>query len=524
MFLYVCMIFLSCFLFIWIVNKMDYPYGGSDHALYYKLSGFIRANHHRPVVDFEKNYQYFNLYPQLYCVLCSFMSDSFLLKRANIVNYIIIILMILFFGIFIHDILLDYYPNASFAFLLTLFLFILTPITYAIWNAKFMGLSARAFGLLSGHLFGYACFYYLMGLEWEYSALYQIGIYILLTCIVIVLLVGSMFAFQFYIFSSLFLSICTLHFEFLLPGVFAIGFQCITNFQLAKQFWAAQYNHKRNYSKYMVKAWQLASRPSIWRDFVYDFWIKKDKTYFLGNPVIEILLGASLNVFVFFFYLFFGDKYDSIQWNLFLVLAASFFAFFVTSLRFGRFLGEPQRYIEFGIPFACILACLLLPFWLLILFMLFDIFILLWYAKNSQYHRQLPEHIKIRGELLDFMREIYDDEYQNLLCNDSEILRHFYISRYKIFLPDHCIFYPKEEDFYAAFYNKDYHIISPDFLLNNLQEAQKGYIIFYTNLLKFYDETKILPRLTDIHLEHIRDIGKFKIFKFSKEHQCTSQF
>lgn len=515
---------LSCLLFVWIVNKMDYPYSRSDHAYHYKLSNLIRENRHFPIANFEKIYSYFNIYPQLYHVFCSFIPNEFLLKKANVINYVIMLFIILAFELFAYDIFKDYFLDASFAFLFASLLFIITPITYAVWNAKFMGLSARAFGLLSGHLFGYACFYYLMGLEWEYSALYQIGIYILLTCIVIVLLVGSMFAFQFYIFSSFFLSICTLHFEFLLLGVFAVSFQCITNFQLAKHFWKAQYHHKRNYFKYIAPTWQLAARPSIWRDFVYDFWIKKDKAYFLGNPVIEILLGASLNIFVFFFYLFFGDKYDPIQWNLFLVLAASFFAFFVTSLRFGRFLGEPQRYIEFGIPFACILACLVLPFWLLILFLAFNVFVLLWYRKNSQHHRQLPEHIKIREELLDFMRDIYDDEYQNLLCNDIEIARHLYISKYRVYVPDYCAYYATKEDFYAAFYNNDVHIISPNFLLNNLQEAQKGYIIFYTNLLKFYDETKILPRLTDIHLEHIRDIGKFKIFKFSKEFQCTSQF
>ena len=521
--LFVILSILSCLLFIWIVNKMDYPYGGSDHAYHYRLLNLIRKNYHFPVANFERIYQYFSVCPQLYHVFCSFIPNDFLLKKANIINHVIMLFMIIAFGFFAYDILTDYFPNATFSFLFASLLFVLTPITYAIWNAKFMGLSARAFGLLLGHLFGYFCFYYLMGMEWEYFLSYQFGIYGILILITIAMLTGSQFSFQFFLFSSFFLSVCTLHFEFLLLGGLAIIFQCLTNFQLTKQFWIAQYHHKRNYSKYMAPTWQLAARPSIWCDFIYDFWVKKDRSYILGNPVIEIMLGALLNIAVFLFYFFCGDRYDPIQWNLFLLLAASFFAFFVTSLRFGRFLGEPQRYIEFGIPFACILACLVFPFWLLVIFLLFDVFVLLWYRKNSQHHRQLPEHIKIRGELLDFMRNIYDDEYKNLLCNDTEIARHLYISKYRVYIPDHCTYYATKEDFYTAFYNNDYHIMSPDFLLQSLNDAQKGYIIFYTNLLKFYDETKLLPFLNDIQFVHIKNIGKFKIFKFYKESQCTSQ-
>ena len=121
------------------------------------------------------------------------------------------------------------------------------------------------------------------------------------------------------------------------------------------------------------------------------------------------------------------------------------------------------------------------------------------------------------------MRNIYDDEYKNLLCNDTEIARHLYVSKYRVYVPGYCTHYATKEDFYAAFYNNDIHIISPDFLLQSLNDAQKGYIIFYTNLLKFYDETKLLPFLKDIQFVYIKSIGKFKIFKFYKESQCTSQ-
>ena len=43
---------------------------------------------------------------------------------------------------------------------------------------------------------------------------------------------------------------------------------------------------------------------------------------------------------------------------------------------------------------------------------------------------------------------------------------------------------------------------------------QKGILILYVNLLKFYDESEILPLLDGIKMEHLRDIGKFKVFRF----------
>lgn len=514
---------LSFILFLWIVRKMNYPYGGTDHAYHYKLSNLIRNNHHLPVANFEDIYQYFSVYPQLYHVICSFFPDDFLLKKANVVNYAIMLLVITVFGFIAYDILTDYYIDITAPLFLVYLLFILMPITYVVWNAKFTGLSPRSFGVLLGHLFLYACFYYLLCFEGEYSITYQIMFYVILIFIVIAMLTGSQFAFQFFLFTSIFLTIFTLHSEFMLLGILAVIFQFLTNFQLAKQFWIAQFHHKRNYFKYMSPTLQLTERPSIWRDFVYDFWTKRNKNYFLNNPLVEVFFGASLNITVLFFYLLFGDRYDIIQWNLFLLLASSFFAFFLTSLRFGRFLGEPQRYIEFGVPFACILSCMVFSLWLLSIFVFFNIIVILWYCKNSQHHRQLPEHIKIREELLEFMRTIYGEEYKNLLCNDTQIARYFYASNYRVYIPNYCSYYSNQDDFYAAFYNKNYHIIAPSFLLDNLKRARKGYIILYTNLLKFYDETKLLPHLDSIQLEHIQDIGKFKIFRFKDFHEAPQQ-
>ena len=146
----------------------------------------------------------------------------------------------------------------------------------------------------------------------------------------------------------------------------------------------------------MIKDCQFKSRYSIWRDFIYDFWVKKDKSYILSNPVIEILIGALPNCLVLVYFPFSEVINDNKAQILYILLSASFFAFFVTSFRIGRFLGEPQRYIEFGIPFASILGVLVFPSWWVIVFIILNVFVLCWYIKNSQYHRQLPEHIKIR--------------------------------------------------------------------------------------------------------------------------------
>ena len=101
----------------------------------------------------------------------------------------------------------------------------------------------------------------------------------------------------------------------------------------------------------------LKSRPGIYRDFFYDFWKKiknfrKDKigtiNYIYTNPLIEIMHGFP------FLWILIWDSFNkpinplSIHfWELIFITTS---IFFLTSFNKTRFLGEPQRYMEFIIP------------------------------------------------------------------------------------------------------------------------------------------------------------------------------
>ncbi len=498
-------VIVSFLIFGFVVRKMNYPYGGTDHAYHYKLISYIKRNHHWMVRKFNENYLF--VCPQLYHIICSFLSDNILLKRANFVNFIIVFLMFVSLNVFL------VYCRDFVGLELRLIdrilvngIFVTMPIFYAVWNAKFMGLSARALGCFLGILYLMILFFYLLGGGGYFFAL--------LALLGFILLLSSQFGFQFYTFCNCFIALITGAYEVLLLIPLSACALFVLNFPYAKNFFRAQFNHKRNYSKFMIHGTQFKLRYSIWRDFVWDFWKNRDRSYFLGNPVIEILIGAFPSCCALVGYWFVES--DEVVGLLYVVMCGSFFAFFVTSLRILRFLGEPQRYIEFGLPFASLLCVVLFPLEVCLGLIALNCCILWWYAKNSQFHRQLPEHIKIREEMLHDLEENFDTKYSVLLSNDTEIARHFYVTRYDPVLPNYCAHYENLESFMSNFYKGDYHRIAPQFLVREMEKRERGTLILYTNLLKFYDESAVLPLLNGIELTHIKDIGKFKIFRFSK--------
>lgn len=499
-------ILMSFVLFVGIVKLMRYPYGGSDHCYHYRLTQYNKQSPNLLASHFERYYQHFYVCPQLYHYLCSKLPNSFLLEKANWVNYIISFVMIVVFNGVV-AVLRETFMWGFWDVLLLNMLFVTMPIFYAVWNAKFMGLSARAFGLLLAHIYLYILLAYL-----ESPTLL---LWLLLCVVAYVIILSSQFAMQFLIFSSLFVACASGHFELLLLFPLCACLTFVFHFSFAKGFWHAQYHHKRNYSKFLIHDCHFKARYSIWRDFVKDFW-SKDKSYFLNNPVIEVLIGAlpCCLVMVAVPFMNTGDVFYS---HVYLLLCACFFAFWITSLRIGRFLGEAQRYIEFGIPFACILALLNLNIWVIVGLIVFNLLVLLWYSKNSQHHRQLPEHIKIREEMIAYLKREYKETLKHLFSNDSEIARYFYTTSYEPHVPNHCMYYKDKAAFLFNFYKGDYHRISPEFLSREMNSVGQGILILYTNLLKFYDASTLEPLLGEIKLVHKKDIGKFKIFEFYKE-------
>ncbi|WP_276953828.1 hypothetical protein [Helicobacter rodentium] len=487
-----------------IIKNMKYPYGGSDHAMHYKIIQAIKNSHHRFFIT-----HCHPAYPKLYHFICSFFGNEFLLKKANYISYIFAFLIFCLFFAFVYcNFILGIVQIDRVDIILITLLFATMPITYVVWNAKFTGLSARAFGLFLNYCYSMSLFFYLL-----YGDFYLFGIVLLF---VFLQLISSQFAFQFVIFSSIFISVVTAHYEMFLVAPLGAFFLFVLNYQYAKSFFYGQLQHKRNYSKFMIKDCQFKQRYSIWRDFVYDFWVKKDRAYIFNNPVFEVLFGAFPHCFILVYYWFVADVSDTALWILYVLLSSSFFAFFVTSLRVGRFLGEPQRYIEFGIPFACILCVALLPSWLVLLFVVFNFIMLKWYMKNSQIHRERPEHVRTRECLIGYLQNIFDKEYAYLVSNDSQTLKYFWVTHYKTCMPDYAKYYKNKEEFLLYYDKGNYNRLSPHFVAEKIKQHKRGILILYTNTPMFYDKEVIMPLLNNIALVHLKDVGRFKIFRFSE--------
>ena len=109
-----------------------------------------------------------------------------------------------------------------------------------------------------------------------------------------------------------------------------------------------QYNHKKIWIKHLAKIDLLKNRPSVYRDFIYDFYKKKNLKYFLTNPIIEVLTGFPLLLALAYV------RPEIFKNNIIIFSAVACFIF--TSFRVTRFLGEPQRYIEMALPMLVLMA------------------------------------------------------------------------------------------------------------------------------------------------------------------------
>jgi hypothetical protein len=127
--------------------------------------------------------------------------------------------------------------------------------------------------------------------------------------------------------------------------------------QYLSYYLKGQIKHKIFYFNKLADRFILKVRYSIWRDFIYDFWIKpKNKSfilYFYNNPIIQAIAGFPL--LLFFVINYFQNMVDNGYNQKFILFYAPIllclFSLFVTSFQKTRFLGEPHRYLDFATPF-----------------------------------------------------------------------------------------------------------------------------------------------------------------------------
>jgi hypothetical protein len=366
----IVIIFLFGFLLLINLFQLKFSLPGSDHYIHFGYINSIIKNKNKfitRVKTFINDDDFPD--PQLYHWLLSFLPSSILNHYYRYFGLVFNFLSLAFFIIFLNQLSPYLRLNIDYNYYLLICgtIYILTPFEYFTWNAKNVGLSARGFGLMFGHLFVFSItLYAFSGIQ-----LYWIGAIFL----GYVILLSSQFAFQFVFFFCLIFSIIIKDFSIALIPVVSTALFLLSFPKWSRVFFQRQWNYKKMYFKVLSKRFGLKARYSIWRDFVYDFWkvmkrrgVVRGLEYIYRNPVIETIVGFPTLIVFACAYFFNQDQplISSSNTILYQIVATAFIIFVLTSFRPTRFLGEPQRYIEFVFPVICVLAASLGNHFLLI--------------------------------------------------------------------------------------------------------------------------------------------------------------
>jgi hypothetical protein len=472
----------------------------SDHYYHVSLINAIRGNGNKFVTSHPNliSEKYF-AYPQFYHWLLSFLSPVIVEKYYKLFAIVISLLQLILFLVFAYTVYPFIQTDTSleqFMFLSGL-VFIFTPFSYASWNAKNTGISARGFGLFFGQIYLYfITWYYLFDNIIFFLAAFLMGFIIILS---------SQFSMQFMIFSApLFALFCKNPFFLLIP-VFALLMFYLIMPEIARNFIKGQINHKTLYYRYLAEKFILSARYSIWRDFVWDFWvkartdIKKSIPYIYYNPLVGCIIGFPFFT-LFSLYLFLDTRVQRLVFSdknilyLAIPIVVSFSIFLLTSFRKTRFLGEPERYMEFCIPqisvFGAILFCysnsvvyVVLGFSFLSVIWQFILpYLLVKYGRKDQ----LSETMNKLPEIFCRMDES-NPKTMRIFSNNVEIIKELQVGLWKVLNINLTSPYTGSFHFSDIFLDQ-YKSIAPGVILPLIKQFNIGWFILDTNILPKYND------------------------------------
>jgi hypothetical protein len=303
-----------------------------DHYAHISIIKDIKANNRRfikktsNIID-EKNFATPILFHWLLSQLSFDKVRNHYLRINSIIEQLVYCIAVL--------LVIQLYGDISALEIGLAFLLIATnPFNRFIWNAKSRGISPRNFGILLGYL-------YLMVFTSELFLQHTLMRILLLSVLSLLIILSSQFISQYIIIFSIFI---------LFFGDFHPVFSLFVSFlsfrvffpEISRRFFQGQWEHKRMWFKHLAKVDLWNRRHSIYRDFIYDFYIRKSLKYFLTNPFVEAILGFPL-----FFSLLVLAPYELIGNT---VVLSAIVAFLITSFKYTRAFGEPQRYLEMALP------------------------------------------------------------------------------------------------------------------------------------------------------------------------------
>ena len=442
---------------------------GTDHHYHALIINAIKRNKHHfvlsnPYIIGENRMSY----PQLLHWLLSFFDFNKMTKYSLWINLFCTFLSSMLLLIFVST-MIDYSSNILFLenkdkiLILSGLAYISFPFNYDMVNAKNSGISARGLGLFLGQLYLYLISFYLITENITFLCLSVV------VCSLILL--SSAFAIQFLLFSTFLLSLFSLDLLILTPLTLSLVIIWFSSKKFFEMFFIGQFTHKKLYSKYFADLSILKHRYSIWRDFFYDFWViifnKKisltDKLkYITSNSIVSVLISMPF-VLLAITYVILNN--DSIPFYLYIPGFVCFIIFVITTFRSTRFLGEPERYLEFAFGFYSIIVAITFFDYkwfyivLLIYSVLFVITRLIFYISYSKTNTNVLSRNNVEGSKKIIEKEIkkYDSK-QHVLSNSMQYSKILFNTKWKVFW--HPIFQDKigEYDFIDLYSDSITHI------------------------------------------------------------------
>ncbi len=512
------MLSISVFIILSILNftLIKKSLRGSDHFYHLGLINGIKYNHnkflaHHPDIIDDKYFAY----PQFFHFLLSLLPRRSYERYYDLISFSITALAFFMYFIFLFTIYPFLEMDASFTTFsfFSLLIYVFTPFSYAVWNAKNRGLSVRGFGLLCGQ-------FYLYFIIWYYfydNPLFLIGVFL----IGFITIVSSQFAFQFVLFSSPIFVALYQNLIFIAVPIFAFLLFYLIMPNICKNYIKGQLNRKKIYYKFIAP---FRFKTSIWRYLVWDFWknLKNNYKQALGNlyynSLISVFVGFPFLPVLFVSLLRSKEIKEIVLTNsittLSIPVVVSLIIFILTSFKKTRFLGQPERYIEFVIPFVSILSVQLflnghrtIIYTVLIislLLVLFETILLSRIGGGSS--RKLELLVKSLENLCSNMKDV------RIFSNNADILGYFLGKEWKILKPN--IF----SEFAGTFHFTDifphgYGPVSSKVILPLIKDYEINLFILD---LKFITDYDFLKSDKSVRIEERITTENYKVFSIYK--------
>ncbi|MBU1962832.1 MAG: hypothetical protein KJ675_16860 [Gammaproteobacteria bacterium] len=342
-------VYLTIYLLMSVIISTRLLKTSSDHFFYQYYIDLIRDNNHRFLTFFPNIINKTPVCdPQLIYACLSLLSKKHIGYVAVLLNPIVMAIMLLavYIGLKLSG------ESEQVAFLVTA-LTSLVPQYYYLNNSRLAGLSGRGVGMMLFVILGLVAMN-AQGVDHLSPMLLIIG-----AVLAWLIVASNIFAFQgLMLISAVLLLLCSDPSLFLMLAAGLILFVVI-NRHYSLQYLRGLWFYWMLYKNTMADRFILMQRPSVYRDFAYDFFLKfrKNKAEFVGyaygNPILVLLFLSPVGIAIYYLAIY-HDGINAFNMPVSFSLkitVGSLIAFLLISLRDFRFWGEPERYVELVIPF-----------------------------------------------------------------------------------------------------------------------------------------------------------------------------